>query len=75
MKRIITVFAGLSLAAGAIITGTSCNKEQDWNCKCTFNGNESTTVIKDKTRKEAKAECDRSGSFLGAEYNCDLQLF
>lgn len=75
MKRIITVFAGLSLAVGATIAGTSCNKEQDWNCKCTVNGNETTTVIRDKTRKEAKAECDKSGSVLGVEYDCDLQLF
>lgn len=75
MKRIITVVAGLGLAVGATIAGTSCNKEQDWNCKCNINGNESTTVIKDKTRKEAKAECDKAGNVLGVQYECNLQLF
>lgn len=75
MKRIITVVAGLSLAVGATIAGTSCNKEQDWNCKCNVNGNEQTRVIKDKTRKEAKAECDQSGNVLGVQYECKLLLF
>lgn len=75
MKRIITVFAGLSLAVGATIAGTSCNKEQDWNCKCTVNGNEQTRIIKDKTRKEAKAECDQAGNIMGVQYECNLQLF
>lgn len=75
MKKVKLAILGLALTAGTVLVGSSCNKEQDWNCKCTVNGNESTTVIRDKTRKEAKAECDRSGSFLGVDYDCKLSLF
>ncbi len=75
MKKVITAIVGLALTSGAIAFGGSCNKEQDWNCKCTINGNETTSVIKDKTRKEAKAECDKSGSLLGVDYDCKLSLF
>ena len=75
MKQVITAILGLALTSGAVAFGTSCNKEQDWNCKCTVNGNESTSVIRDKTRKEATAECNRSGSVLGVDYDCKLSLF
>lgn len=74
MKRIITAFVGASLLVGTISITSSCNKKQDWNCKCTVNGNESTSVIRDKTRKDAKAECNKSGSILGVDYDCKLQL-
>lgn len=75
MKKLITVIAGAALFSGTTLLFSSCSKEQDWNCKCTVNGNESTTVIKDKTRKEAKAECEKSGSLLGVDYDCNLSLF
>ncbi len=76
MKKVITAIAGLALTSGAIVFSNSCSKEQDWNCKCKDNqGNETTDVIRDKTRKEAKAECDSKISILGYERECKLSLF
>ncbi|HET8572995.1 MAG TPA: hypothetical protein VFL76_03905 [Edaphocola sp.] len=74
MKRIITTTVGLSLLMGTVFVTSSCNKKQDWNCKCTVNGNESTSVIHDETRKDAKAECNKSGSVLGVDYDCHIEL-
>ena len=75
MKKILTAITGIALVAGTAAFASSCSKEQDWNCKCTVNGQESTSIIKDKTRKEATAECNKSGSVLGVDYDCKLSLF
>ncbi|MCY1532603.1 hypothetical protein D9M68_678860 [compost metagenome] len=75
MKRIASITAALAIFGGAIAFGTSCNKPKDWNCECTVNGNTSTSIIRDKTYKEAKAECNRSGSVLGVDYNCKITVF
>lgn len=76
MKKVIIAVVGLALTSGAIAFGSSCNKEQDWNCKCKDNaGTEQTYLISDKTRKEAKAECDTKINILGYERECKLSLF
>lgn len=75
MKKNISKILGFGLIVGALFFTTSCNKKQDWNCVCEINGNKNTTLIKDKTRKEAKADCNNSGSFLGIDYECKISLF
>ncbi|OJV54121.1 MAG: hypothetical protein BGO31_12240 [Bacteroidetes bacterium 43-16] len=76
MRRVITALSGLALAGGTFIFASSCYKEQDWNCVCKDNqGQESTDLIRDKTRKEAKAECDSKINVLGYERECKLSLF
>lgn len=74
MRKIITAVIALSLTIGGMTLTTSCNKKSDWNCKCTIGSSTNTSIIKDKTRKEAKAECNKSGSLLGVDYDCKLQL-
>ncbi|RQO29663.1 hypothetical protein DBR32_15505 [Taibaiella sp. KBW10] len=75
MKRIASVSAALAIFGTTFAFTTACNKPKDWNCECTVNGNKSTSVIKDKTYKEAKAECNKSGSLLGVDYNCSISVF
>lgn len=75
MKRIASISAALAIFGSAIAFATSCNKPQDWNCKCTVNGNTNTSIIRDKTYKEAKAECNKSGSMMGVDYDCKITLF
>ncbi len=75
MKAIATFILSAGMVLGIAGTLSSCSKTQDWNCKCVVNGNESTTIIRDKTRKEAKAECNKSGSILGIDYDCKISLF
>lgn len=75
MKRMISALMGITLMSGTLIM-SSCYKEQDWNCVCKDNqGGESTDLIKDKTRKEAKAECDSKINILGYERECKLSVF
>lgn len=70
------ILTGLVLVSGTVFFAASCSKEQDWNCKCKDNnGSETTYLIEDKTRKEAKSECDSKINFLGYERECKLSLF
>ncbi|MBM3185901.1 MAG: hypothetical protein FJZ67_06340 [Bacteroidetes bacterium] len=67
MKKII-LLSGLTL-----LTLASCKK--DWTCKCTssIGGSESRT-ISDKTKSDAKADCDSGdASALGVTVDCELQ--
>lgn len=73
MKKVISAIAAVALFGGAAFTTTSCNKERDWNCKCTdSNGNEETTILRGKTRTEAKAECDKKINILGYTRTCNI---
>lgn len=75
MKRVISAITGMALMGG-MFAMASCYKEQDWNCVCKDNqGQESTDLIRDKTRKEARAECDSKINVLGYERECTLSLF
>jgi hypothetical protein len=75
MKKVIISTVSL-LGISSILVFTSCYKEQDWNCVCKdSNGNETTDLIKDKTRKEATAECNSKINILGYERECKLNLF
>ena len=67
MKKII-LLSGLTL-----LTLASCKK--DWTCTCTSSiGGTTTTTISDKTKSDAKADCDSSdGSVLGVTVDCELQ--
>jgi len=73
MKKLLNLSLGLGLLLGITTFGTSCNKKGDWNCKCTVNGNEETYTIHDKKRKDAEAECNKSGSVLGVDYSCKIK--
>lgn len=67
MKKII-LLSGLTM-----LTLSSCKK--DWTCACTFsNGGSSSTTIVDKTKSDAKAECNSGdGSVLGVTIDCELK--
>ncbi len=52
MKTIIV----FSLLATSIIL-TSCNKESDWVCTCTVNGQKTQGVLFDYKKKDAKERC------------------
>ncbi len=67
MKKII-LLSGLT-----ILTLASCKK--DWTCECTSSiGGSSSTTIGDKTKSDAKAECDNGdASALGVTVDCELK--
>ncbi len=67
MKKVI-LFGGLTL-----LTLASCKK--DWTCECTSSaGGSSSTTIADKTKSDAKADCDGGdGSALGITVDCELK--
>ncbi|WP_124634522.1 hypothetical protein [Taibaiella sp. KBW10] len=75
MKRLASVTVALAVFGSALAFATSCNKPKDWNCECTVNGNKNTSIIRDKTYKEAKAECNKSGSAFGIDYKCNITVF
>jgi hypothetical protein len=68
MKKII-LLSGLTL-----LTLASCKK--DWTCTCTSSiggGSESSTIA-DKTKSDAKAECDNGdATAFGVTIDCELQ--
>lgn len=66
MKKVIL------FGAFAVLTVAFCKK--GWVCTCTV-GNESySDIIEDKTKSDAKAECDSGdGSLLGVPVECELQ--
>lgn len=71
MKKLLFVGAFLFLGS---LTLTSCKK--DWTCECTVFGQTGSDVIKDKTKKDAKAECQKNeddGSAFGIPVNCKLK--
>ena len=62
------------LGAFAILTLASCKK--DWTCTCTssLGGGSSSTTISDKTKSDAKAECDGGDASAGGiTVDCELQ--
>lgn len=67
MKKII-LLCGLTL-----LTLASCKK--DWTCTCTSSaGGSSSTTIADKTKSDAKADCDGGdASALGVTVDCELK--
>lgn len=75
MKKMIMVALGL-VTLLLLVFFASCYKEQDWNCVCKdSNGIETTDLIKDRTRKEATAECNSKVNILGYTRECKLNLF
>ena len=60
LKMAFTAFAFVALS----MSFGSCKK--DWTCECTYNGSApSSTVIKDKTKKDAEAACTGTASVGG----------
>ena len=74
MKKVISALAAIAVFGGVALTASSCNPSRDWNCKCTdSNGNSQTYLIQDKTRTEAKAECDTKINVGGFTYTCKIE--
>ncbi|MFM7637960.1 MAG: hypothetical protein ACKO5W_08835, partial [Crocinitomicaceae bacterium] len=65
-KKLMILCVGLLALA-------SCKK--DWTCKCTSSiGGATSTTITDKTKSDAKAECDGGdASAGGVTIDCELQ--
>ncbi|HTO38880.1 MAG TPA: hypothetical protein VL021_10680 [Brumimicrobium sp.] len=72
MKKHIRIALGV-LFTISIFSFTSCNKKGDWNCACTVDGNASEYTIHDTKRKDAESECNKHGSLLGVDYDCNLK--
>ncbi len=69
MKKAIVSIAVIALAA---ITLPSCQKNYD--CVCTFNGEEVARVSLGKqTRKDAKAACDAKATGNGVVWKCEIE--
>ncbi|GAA0874967.1 hypothetical protein GCM10009118_13750 [Wandonia haliotis] len=51
----------------------SCKK--DWACECEAGSLTYTETIENKTLKEAQEQCDDSGSVLGVDYSCEVNVF
>jgi len=64
------------ILAGALVLFAACKKDRV--CSCTINGAEGTSyTIKDKTKSDAKAECDEgdgSVSIFGATITTECEL-
>lgn len=61
------------MAVGTIVL-SSCKK--DWTCGCSVAGTPygATETIKDKTKKDARSECQaKGGSAFGVTVTCDLK--
>jgi hypothetical protein len=67
MKKVV-LFGGL-----ALLTLASCKK--DWTCTCTSSiGGSSSAIITDKTKADAKADCDSNDASAGGiTVDCELQ--
>lgn len=66
MKKVMII-----MAAGLLFA--SCKK--DWSCECTLGDLTHTSTIKNKTLKAATDECNDSGSILGVDYDCKVNVF
>lgn len=66
MKKVLIV-----MAAGLLFA--SCKK--DWACECTAGDLTHTSTIDNKTLKQATDECNDSGSVLGVDYECKVNVF
>lgn len=67
MKKLIT----LSLLGLTLASFTSCKK--DWTCTCIDGYSSDVTLMKDKTKKDAKAACDLLDTFAsGQGGHCNL---
>jgi hypothetical protein len=51
----------------------SCKK--DWSCECTAGELTHTETINNKTLKDAQDECNDSGTVLGVDYECSVNVF
>lgn len=50
---------------------TSCKK--DWTCECTAGALSVSNTIKDKSKKDAKKDCETSGNAGLVSYECKLK--
>lgn len=64
-KMFIIMAAGLLLA--------SCKK--DWTCECTAGSFSNSSTIENKSLKDARDQCNSSGSVLGVDYECSVKVF
>jgi hypothetical protein len=73
MKKVSALL--LVALVGSAISFTSCNKKGDWNCKCTIANVESTTVITNQKRNDAKDACDGiQGTARTSGFTADCSL-
>lgn len=65
MKKVV-------VAVVAVLALASCTK--DWTCECSLNGTPvGSSTIKDKTKADAKTECESTGSVGAWTYDCEIK--
>jgi len=60
-------------AAVAVLALASCKK--DYTCECKLGDLTYDDTIKNVTLKEATDKCNNSGSVLGVDYKCNVNVF
>ena len=62
----------LFIGAISLLSLASCKK--DWTCVCTSSAGSSSSLIVDKTKSDAEAECNEGdGTVLGYTVECEIQ--
>lgn len=77
MKKILIISG---IAALGVIAMASCNKKQDWTCKCTVSTGGGSAinpefVLQNLTKKDAEKACEayNSTAIPGSMLSCHLQ--